>query len=184
MPNAVNFFTGQCADGSPSDDVTTAAEFGLCDDVNPPGQPKTRAYLDENDPAKWVARVLNAPRDEVTFKGVDNCILIERPVPVGQQPELESSCDGILLYENNIVFVELKDRRRDLLKKPVEQVQATIQAFKDAHDLTAYASRRAFIVNKAHPHFNEGRNQRANSFFTESGVVLRSEATIDLAPSV
>ncbi|RPD49867.1 hypothetical protein DNI29_03455 [Hymenobacter sediminis] len=181
MPDVVDFFTSRCADGSLSDDVTNAAEFGLCDDPHVAGQPKKRAYVDEHDSEKWIARVINHPRYEVTFKGVDNCIIVERPA-TGQQVEKESSCDGILLYEENIIFVELKDKKRDWLKGAVEQVQATITAFKVSHDIENYKMRRAYVVNKAQPQFNAGRNQRANSFFAETGIVLRPEATIDLTP--
>ncbi|WP_201987211.1 hypothetical protein [Hymenobacter rubidus] len=90
----------------------------------------------------------------------------------------------ILLYEENIIFVELKDKKRDWLKGAVGQVQATITEFRASHDLEQYRVRRAYVANKAQPQFNEGRNQRANSFFTETGVVLRPGADIDLSPLI
>ena len=185
MPNAVDFFTGVCADGSPSDDVTDAAEFGLCDDPHEAGIPKKRAYLDTATPDKWLARVLNGPRFEVTFKGVDDCIAIDRAATMADvQVEEASRCDGILLYHETIIFVELKGKNRGWVNSAIDQLEATIKVFATSHDLTAYPRRLAYAVNSRHPTFPEGRIQRNNSYFVETGVVLRTKAVIDLEPLV
>lgn len=184
MPNAVDFFTGACADGSSSDDVTNAAEFGLCDDPHLAGVPKTRAYLETTTPAKWVARVLNGPNYVVTFTGVDDCIATDRAVAVDAQVEEESRCDGILRYEEAIIFVELKGKNRGWVNSAIDQLEATIKVFAASHDLTAYQRRLAYAVNSRHPAFPEGRIQRNNSYFVETGVVLRTKAVIDLSPLV
>ncbi|WP_303310217.1 hypothetical protein [Hymenobacter sp. BT730] len=185
MPNKVDFFTTRCADGSLSDDVTNAAEFGLCDDPHVAGTLKSRAYLDTSNPNKWIATVDNAPRYEVTFKGIDDCITIYKPVPLTDGSLEEASrCDGMLLYEDSIIFVELKEKRRSWLESSIGQLEATIKVFADSYDLTIYKRRMAYSVNKAHPRFNESRIQSANSFFKEAGIVLRTQAMIKLEPLV
>ena len=184
MPSAVDFFTGRCADGSPSDHVTDAAEFGLRDKLDVPGQPKTRAYLDVDNPANWIARVSNTLQYKVAFKGVDNCILMHRPTVPDVPAEREKSCDGILFYEGNIVFVELKERNHQWLENGIKQLKATISAFNQADALDDYRQRIAYVANSKRPVFQKGHQRFIDSFTGETGVVLRIQATLNLEPLI
>lgn len=182
MPDAVNFFTGHCADGSPSDDVTDAVEFGLCDDLHEAGIPKKRAYLDTTNSDKWIAKVINTPAFQVTFKGVDACIVIMRPTVPDEPAEREKSCDGILLYEDGIVFVELKERNHQWLEDGIKQLEKTISTFKESHSIDTFNRRRAYVANSKRPVFQKGHQRFIDSFTNDTGVILYVEAKIDLKP--
>lgn len=177
MPSAVDFFTGKCADGSPSDDLTDAALFGICDDAPEKGVPRRRAYLDHADSGKWLARVVNAPQHKVVFKGVDNCITILKG-----NNKLQSRCDGILFYDQFTLFIELKSAADDSTKWQLEsqgQVKQTIENYKENYpdDTTI---REAYLVNAKRPNFPDGRQAFIDRFLKDTGVILHIEATIEL----
>ena len=77
-------------------------EFGLCDDI-----PNSPAYIDENDRLKWIALVKNPNNKEIDFYAIDNCVIIKRP-----NGEIESSCEGVLVENSTLTFVELKERAK------------------------------------------------------------------------
>ncbi|RZK34646.1 MAG: hypothetical protein EOO61_13225, partial [Hymenobacter sp.] len=166
-----DFFTGYCSDGSPSDDTTSAVRFGLCDD--PPSVPPRRAYLDTANPARWIAKVDNSAGYIVTFKGVDACLIILRPDGTD-----EERCDGMLLYGNTVLFVELKERTSaGWLGKATGQLQLTVEAFRAAHGGLVGSQLKADVANSKRPLFQHGYQHSLNSFFRETNVVLRVEDT-------
>lgn len=177
MPSEVDFFTGFCADGSPSDDTTSAELFGICDDAPVAGAPRRRAYIDHSDSDKWLATVVNQPRHQVVFKGVDNCITILKG-----NGNLQSRCDGILLYDDFTLFIELKSRADDSTKWMTEsasQVKQTIKDFRRGHpEDTTFME--AYLVNAQRPAFQEGRQNFIDRFYKDTGVILHVEATIIL----
>lgn len=180
MPSAVDFFTGLCTDGSPSDDTTNAPLFGICDDAPVKEFPRRRAYLDHNKPVNWLAKVVNQPRHQVIFKGVDNCIDIRKG-----NNNLQSRCDGILLYDESTVFIELKSQADDSTKWVTEsaaQVKQTIKDFRKGHPCNTTILE-AYLVNAQRPEFQEGRQSYIDRFYQDTGVILHVEATITLPAS-
>lgn len=156
----INFFSGNCQNGDSSQDVTTAATFGICDD-----RPRLRAYLDYNTPANWIAKVENNHQREVTFTSIDNCIEIRRP-----DGNMESRCDGMLTYDDCIIFVELKEKNRSFLEEGLNQLETTIRLFQTAHPERTYLTRKAYLANSRHPLFAAGRNTRAQQFRDSTGI--------------
>jgi len=94
---AVDFFQNQCKTTS------TKNQFGLCDNQE---NLQEKAYIDENNEDSWVGIVKNANNKEVSFFTIDNCIQLKRLD--GQQ---DKKCDGLLLSNDDIKFVELKSRK-------------------------------------------------------------------------
>ena len=177
MPSAVDFFTGLCADGSPSDDTTNSPLFGICDDAPVKGVPRRRAYIDHNNSDNWLAKIINQPQHQVIFKGVDNCIDIRKG-----NNNLQSRCDGILLYDEYTVFIELKSQADDSTKWVTEsaaQVKQTIKDFKKNHPDNATIFE-ACLVNAQRPEFQEGRQNFIDRFYKDTGVILHVEATVTL----
>ena len=156
----VDFFSGVCQNGVSSQDVSTAATFGLCDD-----RPRERAYLDHATPAKWIAVIDNRHRQEVTFTSIDNCLELRRP-----DGTLESRCDGMLTYATSIVFVELKEKNRSFLAEGLGQLETTILLFLAAHPARTYLTQRAYLANSRHPRFATARNTSVQQFRDRTGI--------------
>lgn len=177
MPDpTVDFFTGRCHDGRPSDTTLQADIFGLCDDSPPvgPGQP---AYVEESNPARWIARVENptsTPRT-ITFKPVDHCIQAFQP-----DGSLERSCDGMLIQGRTVAFVELKEKNRDWLQDGAEQLGLTIAQFRYSHGADFFLIWRAHLANSRKPHFQYGHQKFIDAWSQAHDAVLRTEALIKL----
>ena len=73
--------------------------FGICDD-----QDGEKAYSHNATPENWIAIVVNNNEELVTFTAIDNCIIVFKP---GTKDE-ESTCDGVLTWNDSIYLVELK----------------------------------------------------------------------------
>ena len=175
-PIMPDFFTEQCENGQPSDTLVSEPLFGLCDDATKDDEP---AYVstDPEAEATWIARVDNSPGYEVTFKPVDNCI----PIFKGDGNE-QSRCDGMLLYEDTIIFVELKEQKDPGTKwafKGSEQVKQTIKDFRASHD-TAGKTLRAYVANRIQPNSQEAHFSIIKNFTKAMKVLLRVEGTIEL----
>jgi len=70
---------------------------------------------------------------------------------------MESRCDGILSYLNNLIFVELKERKKgQWFKKGREQLTVTIKRFKSECDLNTYDRVEAYVCNSLKPLSNMG----------------------------
>lgn len=170
----IDFFTGICQDGAtPSQDITSAVKFGICDDI-----PRGRAYTDEIDSSKWIAEVDNPNAYTVTFTSIDNCIDIRRP-----DGNLDNRCDGMLTYEQSVVFVELKERDtdREWVAKGELQLRATITVFSNSHDSTSYLTRRAYVANSLRPNFASGRAAQMDKFKDDTGFTMLIQNRIELS---
>ncbi len=149
------------------------AEFGLCDDPPPPGRP---AYVDESGPNKWIGLVKNPSGKEVEFYAVDHCVEVLKP-----DGSLEKRCDGILQYEQNLVFVELKDRAaRGWLGDAREQIEASSRVFAASARAGQYASIRAQVCNRQRPFTTPNYTNEIQKFRNSTGLVLRVERTIQI----
>ena len=168
----IDFFNSQCQF------VSNKKRFGLCDEQDN----KEPAYLDEQNGAKWIAVVENEELKEVHFIAIDYCIDIWRDE---EKKEMDNRCDGMLWYENTIVFVELKEREskkntNDWVKDGEKQLKRTIEYFEKTEQSNKFAEKRAYIANKAHPTFKKSQLQRMKNFKEETGYTLRIENRIKI----
>lgn len=155
----INFFAQECQE------ITNAENFGLCDDDN-----RSRAYISLDEIGhQWIAKVINEYAKEVVFTAIDNCIPIYRD---GNNTEMESRIDGMLTYDTEIVFVELKNKRANWIQDGIEQIRNTIIIFSKNHALQDYTKRRAFLANRQKPKFQFSQKQKMQTFKNELGVRL------------
>ena len=153
----INFFDTICQE------QISALSFGLCDD-----QDGTKAYVDTQNSAKWIAVVKNDANLQITFTAIDNCISIFR-----DNGDMESRCDGMLTYPENIIFIELKViRTGGWIPGGVDQLKIIITLFQQNHNLLAFRKKRAFLVNKKFPSFQYGHQDLMERFKNETGVRL------------
>jgi len=163
----INFFVTTCKSSS------TKSKFGICDDPPPASAP---AYIDELDSAKWIAVVNNSNAKTVEFVAIDACIDIRKP-----NGQLESRCDGLLMYDNDLIFVELKTwEGGKWLKKGREQLTITINNFKSSHDITIYANIYGNVCNSQRPQSHFGHAANIQQFSDDTGLILRSDSTIEI----
>jgi hypothetical protein len=165
----INFFEDTCKS------VSSQLYFGLCDDPPPATSP---AYIkeEENEPSNWIATVFNDAEKEVAFYAIDHCITIIRP-----NGDEESRCDGMLEHNNNLAFVELKNRATNgWLKKGCEQLTTTINIFSANHDTTIYDKIEAYVSNKQRPLSYAGNATQIQKFKDDTGLILRVKADIQV----
>jgi hypothetical protein len=167
---SINFFKSTCQS------QTNQYKFGLCDDPN-----EDPAYIDIDidDCSKWIAIVENNQEIEVIFTAIDNCIEILR-----SNGEKENRCDGMLTYNNHLIFVELKERKsknRDWCGDGENQLRKTINVFIANHDLAIYKSKKAYIANSRKPNFQSSQSERMDRFKDETDFRLIIRNTIEIS---
>lgn len=140
--------------------------FGICDDEDK--SVKTPAYVDYAHQDKWVAIVENYTDKSLNFTAIDNCIMVYR-----ENGDKENCCDAMLTNQDHIVFIELKDQRKDWISHAVDdQLQTTIDSFKANHDISKYKYRRAFVCNRQHPLFQVSYKERMSEFYRRNKIRL------------
>jgi hypothetical protein len=158
----VNFFDLRCQTS------TEVALFGLCDNED-----KTPSYISLNKPDKWNATVRNQACRKITHTAIDNCIVITR-----ENGQMDNRCDCMLTYQNNIVFIELKNKGSDWIGDGINQIEATIQNFRKNHELTGIKHKRAFVANRKHPNFHVIDNETSRKFWDKHRVRLNIDSEI------
>ena len=158
----VNFIENTCKETARNDTL-----FGLCDDQN-----GKKAYSNTDNSAKWIATVKNDNGISLVFTPVDNC-LIKNNEFVGR-----GRCDGLLTTVEHLYFIELKDQAKSWITHAVEQLESTIEFFKESHDITAFRHKKAFACNKKRGHFQEIDNEINLSFFRKHKVRIDIQAEI------
>jgi hypothetical protein len=149
--------------------------FGLCDDPSPLKNP---AYIDEQDGAKWIAVVHNEERYEVVFTAIDNCIDLKK-----EDGNMEKRCDGLLIHDTTVTFVELKQRHQrgsEWVKDAEKQLKTSIAFFEKEEIAATMTTKKAYIANSEHPKFKESQINRMNNFLEQTGYLLRIENRITL----
>ncbi|MBK7868587.1 MAG: hypothetical protein IPJ75_17220 [Ignavibacteriales bacterium] len=134
------------------------SKFGICDD-----QVGTKAYTDSGDDSKWIAFVRNEDEKEITFTAIDNCLEFFK----NRSQEKESTCDGMLTFDDGIYFVELKTQDSNWLQKALGQLENTIILLQNHH--RNYRFKKAFACNKRHPSFHVFDNELNKRFFKQYG---------------
>jgi|SRR5581483_6315264 len=154
-------------------DVTDEKFFGICDD-----KPHERAYLDTEYPNKWLATVQNKSKKEITFTALDNCIEMR-----GIDGKMSSRCEGLLTYNDTIIFVEAKERDGDSgtwAKKADGQLRISIDNLKTKVDLSGFKNKRAAITNRKQNRFNKKHSVRIKKFFEDTGYILSVDSRITI----
>ncbi len=156
----IDFFKKEC-----QTEHVTAERFGIRDDAK--GTPPYIDY-DTGNRHKWVARVENRSGLAVNFTAIDNCIDIFRPDGCR-----DFRCDAMLTTAQHIVFIELKEQRNGWVKHAVEdQLQTTINHFKNNHDISRYRHKLAYACNRLHPKFQYSRIGYMQEFWDRNQVKL------------
>lgn len=141
-------------------------EFGLCDDAPPARNP---AYIDETDKTKWIGVVDNPNLKSVAFYGIDHCLVLK----TGKGEETQQECDGLLHYDNELIFVELKDRQYSgWVKKGCNQLTATIEYIGKTSSFKNFRSVKAYICNRQRPYFNANYHCHIQEFKDKTGIEL------------
>lgn len=164
---SINFLDPNCSTNSNN------REFGLCDDPPPSKSP---AYIEEIDQTIWIAKVNNPNTEKVTFFAIDNCVEVLRA-----DGKMESRCDGVLSYSNNLIFVELKSRKsKKWFKGGREQLTTTIKNFMLHHDISEYSKVEAYVCNKLRPLAHTGQAANIQKFKDDTGFILKGKRAIDI----
>lgn len=160
----VDFFNNTCIEGIRKD-----KQFGICDEQN-----GTKAYTDKDNQEKWIASVNNESSKEVTFTAIDNCMKITKP----GSKKLESTCDGMLSFDQGVYFVELKDQQKYWIPQAKSQLKNTIRLFLENHPDCKKKFRKAFACNKKHPSYRVIESEEQKRFFAQFGFRFDINAII------
>ncbi len=106
---------------------------------------KNPAYLAEFDETQWIGIIENPRTKNIGFYAIDHYLRFKKN---------QRQCDGLLHYENKLIFVELKDRQATgWLGDGCKQLIATIMYFKENSSLKNFNVVTACICNKQRPFF-------------------------------
>jgi len=151
--------------------ITSEKLFGLCDNDN-----HTPAFISINSVDDyWIAIVQNDNEIPIVFTAIDHCIEILRDCG-----DMESCCDCMLTYPNNIVFVELKNKHKKWMESGIGQLEKTIEIYSNNHNLSLFSKRRAFVANRKHPNFQVIEVEIKQRIFSKFRVRVMAEATIPI----
>ncbi|KEQ31535.1 hypothetical protein N180_11050 [Pedobacter antarcticus 4BY] len=166
---SIDFSVAKCQDSS------RKRLFGICDD---PAPATNRAYLDEENGAKWIVVVQNEYEYDVLFTAIDHCIQVP-PRPDNGRPS--KRCDGMLSYNETVIFVELKERAQfgtDWIRDAEKQLKTTIAHFETTELVEDFKDKKAYAANSEHPKSKQGHLVRIEKFFEDTGYVLRLQNRI------
>jgi len=132
----IDFFKPECQE------TTKEKKFGLFD-----AQDGTPAKIKLDDEPSWNATVLNDEAKQILFTAIDNCIEIFR-----ENGEIDKRCDVMMSYENNLLFVELKNKRDSWKSEGLEQIESTINRLINENEnfYYSFSKRKAFVANAKH----------------------------------
>ncbi len=146
---SINFYQAAC-----QEPVITVASFGLCDDQN-----GTKAYTSITGSEKWIAEVKNDLNRQIVFTAIDKCVIKD-----GEEAG-RGRCDAMLVSDEHLFLVELKDQMKNWITDAIEQLESTIQFLIAHHDTSVFKHKKAFACNKQHKHFQETDNELNLRFF-------------------
>jgi len=163
---SVDFFGTDCSELPLNEKL-----FGICDD-----QDGTRAYTDTQLKDEWIATIKNDNQIEVTFTAIDNCIIVLKK----NTQNKESSCDGMLTFQNSIFLIELKDHGTGgWLPTARNQLKNTVKLLHQNVSLVNFKYKKAYACNKKHPTFIVIDNESSKKFFKETnGFRIDAQAEI------
>ena len=163
---SIDFFHNNCKENPRKEKL-----FGICDDQN-----GAKAYTDIANHEAWIAIVINDSEFDILFTAIDNCIVIYKK----GTKEKESSCDGMLTFNDSIFLVELKIQGKDWISKAKSQLENTIRLIQENHDISHFRYKKAYACNRKHPSFHVLQASEKKSFFDKTGFRLDVQAEIKI----
>jgi len=161
----IDFFNNSC-----NEDVRIDIIFGICDN-----QDGTKAYSENTNSENWIAIVKNNEQKEIIFTPIDHCIKIFQQ----KTEDLESSCDGMLTFENSLYLVELKEQGTGgWLSKAISQLQNTIKLITENNDISSIKYKKVYACNKKHPYFRVIDNEQKKRFYDTTGFRIDVQTEI------
>jgi hypothetical protein len=163
---SVNFFKANCQK------TTNEKKFGLYDAEN-----NTPAKIKLTNEPSWNATVINPDAKKILFTAIDHCIDIFR-----ENGDMDDRCDTMMSYENNLLFVELKNKRDSWQAEGLSQIEATIKRLKEENEAYYYSfqKRKAIVANRKHqfPCFQELNSEQREYFWKTHKARIQFEAEI------
>lgn len=163
---SINFFKANCQES------TNATRFGLYD-----AEDATPAKIKFNDEQSWNATVINDEPKDIIFTAIDNCIEIYR-----DSGDMDSRCDVMMRYDDNLLFVELKNKRDSWKSEGLSQIEATIKRMieEDEQFYYSFKKRKAIVANAKHqfPCFQEYDSEQREYFKSKYKIRVQFEAEI------
>lgn len=153
-----DFYNSSC-----TPEITNVDNFGIYDELDN----NVPAYLVFNENKIWILRVFNQKNLAVSFHPIDNCISILKEGTKNK----DSLCDGFLLYQDTINFVELAESRHKSTEKCINQLKSTIEYFKLKHSVDEFLSKGA-IVSNIKKLTSSVSIERQDDFKQETGFML------------
>lgn len=146
----IDFFKSECQSS------TTESTFGICDDDD-----ETPAYITNNKEHTWVAIIKNEQSKLVNFTAIDKCI--DFPLVDGK---MQSRCDAMLICDNCLYVIELKNKNADWQLSGIDQLESTVKNLMASLGITYnnYRLRKAYVANKRHPSFHLIKNETMEKF--------------------
>lgn len=77
-----------------------------------------------------------------------------------------------------IVFIELKDARNADIHHAIEQLEETIEAFLEYHQLDPYRKRLAYVANRRRPYANRAWTGKMQKFRRDYMITLKFSSEI------
>lgn len=163
---SVNFLESDC-----KEPVRTHILFGICDD-----QDGSKAYTSITDNINWIAKVINNTDFAISFTAIDNCIIVFK----NGTKDKESTCDGMLIFQDSLYLVELKKQGTGgWLPDAKGQLENTIRLLHANHNLRAFKYKKAYACNKKHPNFTVMNAAERKAFFEKTnGFRIDAQAEI------
>lgn len=145
--------------------------LGICD---PEGEVPAYTSPESDNTGKWIATIQNNKKIGIQFVPVDKNIPLFRT-----NGDMEKACDGMILYGQNICFVELKDVRiGGWLSEAIRQLAVTIEIFNSNHNYRDFEKRHAYPANRRHPQFQSSCREQLQEFKKKYHFALVPKATI------
>ncbi|MDD4968555.1 MAG: hypothetical protein PHT07_03905 [Paludibacter sp.] len=151
----IDFFNAPCAreDGNCKKEgvvcikTSHAERFGISDVNSDKREP---AYLDIENEDSWDLAVMNPAKKLVTFKAIDFCVELFRPLVIGSPDrELIKRCEGMIFYEDKLIFIEIKNRQTGRwLIDAREKFEETIMSFRESHPDSKLIIQKPIIANR------------------------------------
>lgn len=166
----IDFLNSPCKE-SPRDNE----EFGICDD-----EEGKVAYTDIEDESKWNAKVVNEENKSITFTPIDHCDAMK--ITKQDSTDLESTCDGLLTFDDSLYLVELKNQRADWKPEAKNQLLNTIKFINHYNPDYPFKKKKAYACNKKKKknQFSTSSNAESRDFFNKTGFRLDTQYEIKI----
>ncbi|CAH0336351.1 hypothetical protein FVB9288_02042 [Flavobacterium sp. CECT 9288] len=162
----INFFKTNC-----EFETTKVNEFGIHDELHN----DIPAYLVFDAEKASMLRVLNSTGKSINFYPIDNCVKIHKE----NSKDKESICDGMLIYDNNITFVELAESHHKSVEDCIGQIKSTIFQFQKYHPNLVFVKKYAIVSNLARP-TSTISHEKCENFREESGFGLSVKTVLKI----